>query len=95
MYHTLTKSYTIIETYEVWLFEQTAEYGSTNGYSKGLFCDYVYMLLKTKQVSGWPEYAVTEDKDRFLAEYRQQEGKNHFHAFTSVLSTQNQKTYVL
>lgn len=73
----IAKGYRVLKVYEVWHFRETAEYGKPGRFSEGIFGSYVNTLLKIKQeASGWPEWIKTDDdKDRFIEEYCQKEGK--------------------
>ena len=74
----IEKGYQLIECFEVWNFETTAEYNNgTEQYPQGLFGTYVDANLKIKQeASGWPTNVITkEERDKFIADYKQKEGK--------------------
>ena len=62
------KGYIVLQAYEVWHFNQTAEYNaaSRGPHPSGLFGRYINSLLKIKQeASSWPENVVTDnDKDQ-------------------------------
>lgn len=72
----IEKGYKIIKTYEVWHFQEQAEYGKTLKYSKGIMGDYVDALLKIKQeASGWPGHVQTDrDREEFIKQYEVCEG---------------------
>ena len=75
----IQKGYTILQAYEVWHFDRTAEYNADGqgDIPSGLFGRYVDSLLKIKQqASGWPESVTTdEEKDRFITSYSEKEGE--------------------
>lgn len=73
----LTKGYKVVEVHEIWHFTKTAEYRSTLMYPVGLFGGYVDALLKIKQESSdWLQnVSIEEEKDRFVADYKEREGE--------------------
>jgi hypothetical protein len=71
----LENGYTIVKIHEVWHFDKMVEYDPTTN-TGGVFTDYANTFLKTKQeVSGWPEWCITEDdKHKYIEEYYEREG---------------------
>ena len=74
----LEKGYVILQCYEVWHFEITAEYNKDGmgQFPNGLFGTYVDANLKIKQeASGWPAHVITaEDKSKFIDDFYAKEG---------------------
>lgn len=62
--------YKVIETFEVWHFENTVQY-DPNSDNKGIFGAYIDAFLKIKQeCSGWPEGVETEaQKQAYIDDY--------------------------
>ena len=67
--------YEIKEIFEVWHWNETAEYNYTEKQG-GLFTDYINMFLKGKQeASGFPSDVITdEDKENYIRGYFEKEG---------------------
>ena len=71
----IKRGYVITQIYEIWHFEDRAEY-NIDTKSGGLFTKYVDTFLKIKQEAcGYPEWVQTEhDKDKYITDYNQREG---------------------
>lgn len=69
------KGYKIKEIYEVWHFDEVAQYNPLTKQG-GIFTDYVNTFLKIKQeASGWPEWCKTEeDKTIYINNYYEKVG---------------------
>ena len=71
----LTLGYTVLNTYEVWHFEETSQYDPQTK-SGGLFTEYINNFLKIKQqASGWPKWVTSKDqKQQYIDNYYDHEG---------------------
>ena len=71
----LDKGYKLIEIYEVWHFDEVAQYDQTTK-EGGLFASYVNAFLKMKQeASDWPPWCQTdEQKHQYIERYFDKEG---------------------
>ncbi|XP_071850632.1 uncharacterized protein [Apostichopus japonicus] len=69
------KGYRIVEIFEVWHFDEFAQY-NTEKKEGGLFADYINTFLKMKQeADGWPTSCDTEDKRKeYVEAYAAREG---------------------
>ena len=67
--------YVVLDTYEVWHFNQTAQYDPQTK-TGGLFTDYINTFLKLKQeASGWPKWVSSEEqRQEYIQSYYQHEG---------------------
>lgn len=67
--------YKLLETYEIWHFEETTQYDSEKS-EGGLFAGYINKFLKIKQESsGWPSWCTNdEQKLKYIADYEKNEG---------------------
>lgn len=67
--------YKIVKVYEVWHFDEVAEYNPDTK-TGGLFTDYINMWLAVKQeASGWPAWCKTDaDRDKYIQLYYDKEG---------------------
>ena len=71
----IEKGYKILNIYEVWHFDDIAQYDPKQK-SGGLFTEYINMFLKLKQeASGWPSWCITEqEKEQYITQYFETEG---------------------
>jgi len=71
----IEKGYKLIETYEVWHFNEETKYDLEKN-EGGLFTPYIDHFLKIKQESsGWPEWCTTaEKKKQYIEKYEKHEG---------------------
>ena len=69
------KGYKILEIYEVWHYEEKAQY-DPQMLEGGLFSEYISTFQGFKQeASGWPEWVVDEKtKDEYIQTYKEWEG---------------------
>ena len=69
------KGYKILEIYEVWHYEEKAQYDPQTQ-EGGLFSEYISTFQGFKQeASGWPEWVVDEKtKDEYIQTYKEREG---------------------
>lgn len=76
LYKALDLGYIVLETYEVWHYDETEQHDHDNNPDRGLFTSYINDFMKLKQeADGWPSWVKSEsDKSRYISEYYDQEG---------------------
>ncbi|XP_060560804.1 uncharacterized protein LOC132720652 [Ruditapes philippinarum] len=72
----LSQGYRLLNVYEVWHFNEMAQYDPHTKTGGGLLTEYVNTFPKVKQeASGWPDWCKTEtNRHKYIQEYFEREG---------------------
>jgi len=79
----INMSYGLVEMFEFWEYEVTCFDRGTNAGRR--FAEYVNMFLKLKkESSGYPSWVQSDDKDKYMEDYRRAEGLLKRHQFLNM-----------